>query len=345
MITTYFRSSSFNTHDYCPHKFFLDYVLGYQSPANKKAEKGTITHKALELLAHYKKCQQEGKTSFFDEELKLEFILTEMTPEKCINLAYAHFSAKTAHLYSWDNTDLRDCNKWLQKALTFNGGMFSPLLRQVIVPEQYFDFEIVKPWSKYSFTLPDGEKLEGYLGLKGTVDLIVKVPGYPNMIELIDWKTGAYRKDINTGKVKEYSDFQKDPQLRIYHYALHYLYPNVEQIMITIFYINAGGPFSLCFTKDDLKATEKMLQKKFEVIKNTVRPKLIYPHFLKCKKLCWFYKHDVDNQPVDDYKKSCCKVVKDELVQLGMDKVLVKRAQRSFTEYGGGGGRYTKGSN
>ena len=34
----------------CEQQYFFDYVLGYKQPSNKKADKGTIVHKALEIL-------------------------------------------------------------------------------------------------------------------------------------------------------------------------------------------------------------------------------------------------------------------------------------------------------
>ena len=54
MIITYFRSSSLNRWKYCPQSYFFEYVLGYKGPPNPKAVKGTIVHKAWEILAKKK---------------------------------------------------------------------------------------------------------------------------------------------------------------------------------------------------------------------------------------------------------------------------------------------------
>ena len=51
IIVTYFRSSSYNTHSMCEQQYFLEYVLGYRGPSGQKADKGTIVHKVLEILA------------------------------------------------------------------------------------------------------------------------------------------------------------------------------------------------------------------------------------------------------------------------------------------------------
>ena len=48
MIVTYIRSSSYNNYDYCQMQYFITYVLGHQSISGKKAQLGTIVHKAME---------------------------------------------------------------------------------------------------------------------------------------------------------------------------------------------------------------------------------------------------------------------------------------------------------
>lgn len=70
MITIFFRSSSLNGWDYCKAKYFLVYVLGYQEDPNLKAEKGTVTHKALEVAAILHQLFEEGGKDFvsYDDE-------------------------------------------------------------------------------------------------------------------------------------------------------------------------------------------------------------------------------------------------------------------------------------
>ena len=54
MIITYLRSSSVSSYSWCQHKYWLTYNLGFKDDSNKKAEKGNVVHKALELLANKK---------------------------------------------------------------------------------------------------------------------------------------------------------------------------------------------------------------------------------------------------------------------------------------------------
>ena len=53
----------------CEQQYLFDYVLGYRSPSNKKADKGTIVHKALEILAFVKFTIQKNEHIFEDDIL------------------------------------------------------------------------------------------------------------------------------------------------------------------------------------------------------------------------------------------------------------------------------------
>jgi hypothetical protein len=332
VIITYLRSSSYNTFDFCQHKYYLDYCLDFRSPANKKAQKGTIVHKALEILAKLKLAKQEGKDNVYDEELNEHFNIGSCTPDIAIELVFWHYRAKKE--YEYEEKDLNDCKKWLSEALLWKNGMFSPLKMNILSPEQYFDFEIKQPWAFYKYTLEDGTKLEGYLAIKGTLDLVVERD--KNTIEVVDWKTGV-RINWNTKKPKEYEDFYNDPQLLLYYYAAHKLYPKIKHIFLTIFWLQDGGPFTICFQPKDLKRTENLIKDRFISIKRTDKPKLIYPHF-KCN-WCHFKKNSF-NGPTNDYNESICKTVKDEVIELGIDKVTALRGKSiTFNKYGAGGGK------
>ena len=97
MIITYLRSSSVSSYSWCQHKYWLTYNLGFKDDSNKKAEKGNVVHKALELLANKKLCLQNGTSSFFDNELKQEFSTIEISPESSIVAAYDHYKNKSIH--------------------------------------------------------------------------------------------------------------------------------------------------------------------------------------------------------------------------------------------------------
>jgi hypothetical protein len=281
----------------CEQQYFIEYVLGYRGPSNQKADKGTIVHKVLEVLAFIKKAKQDS-VSYINDDILGNIDVENYNLEQINDKVYQHYSETNPH-HNWSDKDKKDCAKWVEKAISLNNGMFDPRNRDIVYPEQHFDFVIDKEWANYDFE-DNGQKISGKLGLKGTIDLITKIED--NFYEIIDWKTGR-RLNWVTGKEKTYECLQKDPQLRIYHYAVSHLYPDIENIMITINFINDGGPYSICFQKKDLKDTERMIREKFEYIKNTKKPRL--NKSWKCKKLCHFGKTTFENTnitPLEEYR-------------------------------------------
>lgn len=281
----------------CEQQYFIEYVLGWRGPSNQKADKGTIVHKVLEILAFIKQGMQ-NKQKIITDDIAGDINIAKYDLEAIFDKVYTHYITNNSH-HVWKDKDKKDCWNWVNKTLDFNNGMFDPRNRYIVCPEQHFDFLIDKPWAKYSYDTPDG-KLEGQLALKGTVDLITKIDD--NFFEIIDWKTGR-RLDWATGKEKTQEKLETDPQLMIYHYAISHLYPEIDNIMITINFINDGGPFSMCFQKSDLIKTEQMLRNKFEKIKAVKRPYLNKTWM--CKKLCHFGKTTFENtsiSPLEEYR-------------------------------------------
>lgn len=340
IIVTYFRSSSYNTHSMCEQQYFLEYVLGWRGPSGQKADKGTIVHKVLEILAVIKKSQQDDILKISDDVIG-EIDISNYNLNSIIEKVYKYYTDSAPH-HKWAIKDYKDCHAWVYKALEFNNGMFDPRNRFILQPEQHFDIEIAKPWAKYSYSTDEGN-LEGNLALKGTIDLITLVND--STIEIIDWKTGK-RLDWATGQEKTQEKLEKDPQLRIYHYAISKLYPDIDHIIFSIYFINDGGPFSICFDKSDLPKTEEMLRQKFEIVKNTRKPYL--KKSWMCNKLCHFGKTTFDNtniNPQIEYRdnKTCssgslmtkCEQIKHDTDLHGMDFVVknYKHQNHSFGKY------------
>lgn len=324
----------------CEQQYFIEYVLGWRGPSNQKADKGTICHKVLELLAIIKQNQQNS-SSFFDDEIVGKVNVENYCLDHLIEQTYGYYTNQFSH-HKWTNKDFKDCRDWVYKAINYNNGMFDPRNRNILSPEQHFDLVIEKPWSKYRFDTEEGV-LEGHLALKGTVDLITKVSD--DTLEIVDWKTGR-RLDWATGQEKTQEKLQNDPQLMIYHYAISHLFPEYEYIIVTIYFINDGGPFSIIFDKSDLQRTEEMLKQKFEVIKKTRKPRLHQTWM--CGKLCHFGKTTFDGseiQPIIEYRDNqvCkkdnsmtkCEQIKHDIEVKGMDEVVkeYKFKNHSFGKY------------
>jgi hypothetical protein len=324
----------------CEQQYFLEYVLGWRGPSGQKADKGTIVHKVLEILAVIKQAQQNNESKIIDD------IIGDVDTKKynlntIIEKVYKHYTEANSH-HKWAPKDYKDCHAWVYKAIEFNDGMFDPRNRNILCPERHFDFCINKKWAEYSYETPDGT-IKGNLALKGTIDLVTLAS--PNTIEIIDWKTGR-RLDWATGEEKTQEKLENDPQLRIYHYAISHLYPDIEHIIFSIYFINDGGPFSICFDKSDLPKTEEMLRRKFDIIKNVKRPKLNKSWM--CSKLCHFGKTTFNNtaiEPLTEYRlgQSCsegttmtkCEQVKHDIELHGMNHVVesYKHPNHSFGSY------------
>ena len=268
-------------------QYYMEYGLGWRGPSNKKADKGTIVHKVLEIAAVCKKGLQDGKKIIVDEHIgrvstcnyKPEYL------DKVIDRVYEYYTSRTGH-HKWLPLDLKHCRKWVWKALEYNEGMFDPRNRDVVAAEPHFDFTIEKEWAKYSYETGDGT-VDGQLALKGTIDLVTDLGD--GVYEVIDWKTGK-RLDWATGEKKTQNSMFADAQLRIYHYAMKNMFPEVSSFLITIYFINDGGAYTLHFQDQDLETTEEMLRQKFEFIKDTDDPKTIRQldpkQSWKCTKLC-----------------------------------------------------------
>ena len=289
-MITYFRSSSYGCHDMCPMKYFLEYELGWRGPSNLKAEKGTIVHKILELLGQIKLEQQNGKTHFVDEIVgKVDIFDYDL--DKIIEQCHDHY--KKYSVNEWKALDLKHCSKWTYKALEYQGGEYDPRNSHIINVEQAFDFEIDQDWAKYSYDLPDGSTLDGTLSVKGTIDQITRLDD--ETYQILDWKTGR-RLNWATGEEKDYEALNKDHQLMMYYYACRKLFPDIPNIQLVIYYINDGGPFTLCFSDADLPRIEDMLRKKFEEIRDTEVPAV--RKTWKCTKFCHFGRSTFDGTSI-----------------------------------------------
>ena len=133
----------------------------------------------------------------------------------------------------------------------------------------------------------------------------------------------------------------------IYHYAISKLFPQYEYIIVTIYFINDGGPFSILFSKEDLQKTELMLKNKFDIIRKTKKPRLNKTWM--CSKLCHFGKTTFEDSstllPIIEYRDGqvCkkdtfmtkCEQIKHDIEINGMDAVIdqYKNPNHCFGKY------------
>lgn len=280
MIVTYLRSSSYGCHDMCEMKYYIEYILGHKGPPNIKAEKGTVVHKVMEILAHIKLCQQNNKKVYVDD-IAGRITCSKYNLDNIIDKCTKYYKKYSSN--KWTNLDVKHCSKWSYKALEYKDGMYDPRNAFIVQPEQAFDITIHQPWSMYEYELLDGSTMEGFLSIKGTIDQVSQVDD--DTYRILDWKTGR-RLNWATGEEKDYLALNKDAQLMLYFYAAKQLYPNIKNIEIVIYFINDGGPYTICFSDEDIPRIENMIRTKFESIRDKKVPSL--NKSWKCTKFCHY---------------------------------------------------------
>jgi len=336
MLVTYIRSSSYNNYEFCEMQYFITYVLGHQSDSGKKAEQGTMAHKAMEILAGLKKFQQDnpkrkylmvdddaaGKIKVHENKLHTEDFVSELC-----DVSIDCYAKDSKHKFA--PADRRAVHECVSTFLTHANGQFDPRLRDIYHPEPHFDIPIEEDWAKFEYEL-NGEKIQGQLAVKGTIDLVTKISD--DTIEVIDWKSGR-RMDWATGEEKDYKKLENDPQLLLYFYAISKLYPDFpNRIMSIFFYKDMDGqvdpkPFSLCFGPKDEERFLEMLKNRVEEIRQNESPELLDPtrkHW-KCKYLCHFAKN---NWPGTD--KKMCIHIEEHLNEHGMEKTVEDCTREGF---------------
>lgn len=327
MIATYLRSSSYSAYDMCQFRYYLEYCLGFKSPSNIKAAMGNVVHKAMELLAKKKLAIQRNEIVVVDDEVT--YSLDELNKTNVLTIGFEYYKKVESH-HDWSKTELVLCEKWLDKALAYNEGMFNPLNQNIVFVEDYFDHTFEEDWAKYDYRIGN-DIISGYLGVKGHIDLCVKHNDH--MYEIIDYKTGR-KYNWAKGTDKTYNDLVEDFQLRLYHLATSLKYTDVDQILVTIYYINDGGPVTVMFEKDDLLKTKNMIVDRFRQMKKVGVPKRIWGDW-KCKKLCHYGKSKLRESD----SLCTCEQISKEIGQSGIDAVNARYIKLNvLTEYGSGGG-------
>lgn len=318
MLITSLSPSAYQKHDSCEMSYFIEYVLKWRGKANIQADKGTIVHKILEILAKIKLAQQ-NKINNIEDDIYGKLNINNFDIGQICEKIYNYYSQTLQQ--DWSNKDFEDCKNWAWKVLDFNNGLFNPLNLNIISPEQHFELEINESWAFYEYKL-ENEIVKGQLKLRGIIDLVTEPS--PNTYEIIDWKTGK-RLNWATGEEKTHEKLQKDIQLMIYFYAIHQLYPQIKQALISIFFINDGGPFTLYYSKEYIPEILANIRKKFEHIKEVQLPQLTKSW--RCNRFCFNGKTTFEGtniEPIYNNGKciSKCEQIALDIKRKGMDRVV-----------------------
>jgi len=304
---TYIRSSMLSGKKMCELKMVGEYVLGWTGPSNMKADKGTICHKALEILACAKLAQQNGEDTYFDDEFLGEVTadVYKIDVDDLVDKVYDYYTKAFDH-HNWQDADRIDCHTWTWAFLDYKDGLYDPRKLKIVQPEAQFEFPLPSEWADYEYEVC-GDIMKGTVFARGTIDLITEVG--PGHYEIVDWKTGQ-RKDWGTGQRKEYSDLMVDIQLRLYQYAAYKLFPDLETLTVTIFYVNdKEKAVSLFFERKDIADTLERLRKQILEMQTMERPGLVKhdrsvkPWLRPCR-FCQFAKETFEDTTVTPIHKN-----------------------------------------
>lgn len=135
------------------------------------------------------------------------------------------------------------------------------------------------------------------------------------------------RLDWATGEEKDLEKLNNDAQLLLYNYAISKLYPQYKHVIMSIFFMKDGGPFSMCFDKADHDRFLDMLRSRYYEIQNNQTPRPINPqrNDFRCNKLCHFYKN---NWPNTD--KKMCIFIEDHVKKHGIEETVKQCTNPGF---------------
>lgn len=303
MNLKFLRASSINSYKGCEFAFFMEQVLELPSKGGKKAMLGTIVHHVLELMAKGKKLgHSEG---FIFDHIKL------------LDICWNRYCKENQEM-ALKGADKKFCLKSIEKVLDSH---YDPRKLNVLHTEKQFRIPLEsKDFSFEFYDILKGTVEKGCYEIRGTIDLITQVD--KDTIEVIDWKTGS-RKCWNTGEEKEFDYLQsKDIQLRMYDLACYFLFPEYKNRMLTINFINDGGPFTVTFDDESRKETLNIIKNMFKTISWNQLPSRLKEtkasESWKCKSVCHFGK------TMTSAGCSICDTVHSYVLGNGIDQTIVE---------------------
>ncbi len=270
-------ASAIKTYYHCSFKYWLEKILGMESPSGKAALQGTIVHQVFEWMSKFELRNKKR----FDPMWMLEKSWNKHTKlEPSVEIRRTTSRGEAA--------DFKKCRLSVEKILDSD---FSPYKSKIIDVERWFEIEIPgKEWS-----CQDGHGQKHQLTCRGRIDLVREIDS--ETIEIIDWKTGK-REDFYTRRLHDFTSLMHDIQVRLYHLAVTELYPQYKNILVTIHYVLDGGPITIPLTREDIIPTISALWKFFDTIKKDSL--LIRNRSWTCR-MCSFGKSDICQRVWSDF--------------------------------------------
>lgn len=278
-------ASAYKLHSHCPHAYFIQYNLKYGFPAGKAADRGTIVHRVLEILAEQKVARQKQDKFFSTAEIGQTESESNFDIISLARRVYDYQTTEKMPHHDWEESDFNECMKYINTALKHDGGKYNPLNRNIISTEEYIKIAPEDDWA----VLPNGNRLF----ITGFIDLVTEEG--PDVIEISDYKTGR-QTDFHTGKELNEKTLRDDIQLKMYHYAATKIYGEDKSYLVTIFFLKTGVPITIYFTPDDLQDTKNKLKEAMNriLLDNFPRRNISW----KCGKFCDFGKNTFEGTDI-----------------------------------------------
>lgn len=168
MYITGLSPSAYNVVDDCEMKYFIGNVLRIREPSNLAAEKGTFVHEVLEILANYKKANQDN-ILIVDTGYEKRAAVPVDTVD--IDELFNHVKQNFKFQNKVTDKDYKECRTWVDIVLSSSD---DPRKLNIVQSEHKFSLKIDEPWANYYYETDKGIE-KGQYSINGIIDLVTKV--------------------------------------------------------------------------------------------------------------------------------------------------------------------------
>lgn len=222
--------------------------MGFESESGAAALLGTIIHKVCEIYSRLSMIHHRQDSKYWN----LEFLW---------RICYNFYAKKEPNIIGLITE--KKIKTALLGMIELLSSQYSPIRDNTIFLEQYYRI----PLKEKRFRMDNGE----YLHITGRIDRCDEINS--ETLEILDYKSGNRSSWLDNSKEKmNSSDLRKKIQPRLYYLAARKLWPQYKTILCTFHYITDGGPIQCLFDDSDIEETLKMVQDRFNEIKNNNSP-------------------------------------------------------------------------
>jgi len=232
----------------------MHYGLEMESKAGKAALQGTIVHQVFEWMIKLKK---NGKTNV-DPMWLLDRAWDEHTKKSSevdIRRTTTRRDKETGEFK--EAADFKKCKLAIEEVV--GNKYYNPYDSDVVDSEQWFALEL--PGDEWECKDNNGKTSQ--FKIRGFIDFLRLID--EKTIEIIDWKTGK-RQNFYTQQTIDELSLPGEIQARLYHFAVSCMYPQYENILVTFYYTNDGGPITISLSDKDIVNTIAILHNFFKAV-------------------------------------------------------------------------------